>query len=363
MPSRSPLNGQPFTEMLRSGRRRFGFGFGFGFRIFFAFRIDHPHYWVLLAPKFFEKILKSIPVVCCKLRCIQQLVNSIFVDISVFLSRAVCRPIRNDCRLIITRYRCRGIEGRKVQDLVGWIIRGEDFPFLWVEYNYLRRLDFAASLLDLRWIFVVRHIVGPPKFYRAIASQPSNRQQKGGEATNVVLPILALAQDMVLLCDDVRQWVRQHLDGRARDSVYIYSPTNQLGYHEPLGSQKGHTPEGSTSSTALARELGEDSVRSVRQGQPIRRPVALFRQPSTRPLTAAPQVTGAWKKHQTRTSAESVATIAGPAALLIHAAISSAAAITPHHCPKPPSRRFLDLAPDVAISVMLAGGTTLRAGS
>lgn len=92
--------------------------------------------------------------------------------------------------------------------------------------------------------------------------------------------------------------------------------------------------------------------RCCRMWQPSRSPVALLRQPSCRPLTPAPHVTGAWKKHQARTAADRETTTAGPAALLIHAAINSAPATTPHHCPNPPSR--LLPAPEVAMSQIVA---------
>src|SRR4051794_13006367 len=86
--------------------------------------------------------------------------------------------------------------------------------------------------------------------------------------------------------------------------------------------------------------------------QPMRMPVALLRQPSVRPRTGAPQVTGAWKKDHSRTKADRVMITTGPAAALIHAAMRSAPARTPHHCPNPPNR--LLLAPEVAMPVIVA---------
>jgi hypothetical protein len=82
--------------------------------------------------------------------------------------------------------------------------------------------------------------------------------------------------------------------------------------------------------------------------------VALLRQPSVRPRTGAPQVTGAWKKDQRRTKADRVTITTGPAASLIHAAMRSAPARTPHHCPKPPNRLLVP--PEVAMPVIVATG-------
>ena len=69
----------------------------------------------------------------------------------------------------------------------------------------------------------------------------------------------------------------------------------------------------------------------------------MFRQPSGRPRTGAPQVTGALNKHQAAVAADSPITTSGPTAWLIQAAIRRAPVRTPHHFPKPPNRFALDL--------------------
>lgn len=88
-------------------------------------------------------------------------------------------------------------------------------------------------------------------------------------------------------------------------------------------------------------------------GHPMRSPEALFRQPSSRPRTGAPHVTGARKKHHAVVTAESTITTTGPAAWLIHAAISRRPLRTPHHLPRPPSP--FPAAPEVAMACILVG--------